>query len=83
MRELAELKDTIIPRRPAVRRLVRPLPGRLQQVSEHLYVWNNSYFLLSDDGPSWLDDRGLAGRFRAGETVVTNNAWRTELSAAA
>jgi FAD:protein FMN transferase len=40
-------------------------------------------FLLSDDGPSWLDDRGLAGRFRAGETVVANHAWRTELSAAA
>jgi FAD:protein FMN transferase len=40
-------------------------------------------FLLSDDGPSWLDDRGLAGRFRAGERVVANHAWRTELSAAA
>ena len=40
-------------------------------------------FLLSDDGPSWLDERGLAGRFRAGETVVANHAWRTELSAAA
>jgi len=40
-------------------------------------------FLLSDDGPSWLDESGLAGRFRAGETVVANHAWRTELSAAA
>jgi FAD:protein FMN transferase len=40
-------------------------------------------FLLSDDGPSWLDERGLAGRFRAGQRVVPNHAWRTELSAAA
>ena len=32
-------------------------------------------FLLSDDGPAWLDRRGLAGRFREGERVVTNRAW--------
>jgi thiamine biosynthesis lipoprotein len=33
-------------------------------------------FLHSRDGPGWLDQRGLPGRFRAGEQVVTNTAWR-------
>jgi glyoxylase-like metal-dependent hydrolase (beta-lactamase superfamily II) len=56
MRSLAELKDTIVPRRPAVRRLVRPRSGELQRVSDHLYIWNNSYFLLSDDGPVLMVD---------------------------
>jgi thiamine biosynthesis lipoprotein len=32
-------------------------------------------FLLSDDGPAWLDERGLPGRFLAGNEVVTNEAW--------
>jgi thiamine biosynthesis lipoprotein len=32
-------------------------------------------FLLSDEGPGWLDRRGLPGRFREGERVVTNRAW--------
>ena len=32
-------------------------------------------FLLSDDGPAWLDDRGLPGRFRAGGELVANEAW--------
>ena len=32
-------------------------------------------FLLSDHGPGWLDDRGLAGRFRDGEVFVENRAW--------
>jgi thiamine biosynthesis lipoprotein len=40
-------------------------------------------FLLSDDGPSWLDERGLAGRFLAGEVVVTNRTWRDSLPEAA
>ena len=37
-------------------------------------------FLLGDDGPAWLDGRGMAGRFvtREGE-VVPNGAWRGEL----
>jgi glyoxylase-like metal-dependent hydrolase (beta-lactamase superfamily II) len=56
MRRLAELKDTIVPGRPAVRRLVRPVGGSLQQVSEHLYLWNNSYFLVSDAGPVLMVD---------------------------
>jgi FAD:protein FMN transferase len=33
-------------------------------------------FLLSDDGPGWLDGRGLPGRFIVGDTIVTNAAWR-------
>ena len=32
-------------------------------------------FLLSDDGPAWLDDRGLAGRFLGDGEVVANRAW--------
>jgi thiamine biosynthesis lipoprotein len=32
-------------------------------------------FLLSDDGPAWLDERELAGRFREGEVFVENRAW--------
>ncbi len=40
-------------------------------------------FLLSDDGPGWLDERGLAGRFLAGDVVVTNRAWRERLQEAA
>ena len=32
-------------------------------------------FLLSDDGPAWLDHHGLAGRFREGDRFVTNRAW--------
>jgi FAD:protein FMN transferase len=42
-------------------------------------------FLLSKDGPGWLDARELPGRFRAGERIVTNRAWRDamEVQAAA
>jgi thiamine biosynthesis lipoprotein len=38
-------------------------------------------FLLGEDGPSWLDERGLAGRFldEAG-TEVVNEIWRRALS---
>jgi thiamine biosynthesis lipoprotein len=32
-------------------------------------------FLLSDDGPAWLDERDLAGRFRDGEVFVENRSW--------
>lgn len=32
-------------------------------------------FLLSDDGPAWLDERGLPGRFVAGGCVEPNAAW--------
>lgn len=36
-------------------------------------------FLLSEDGPAWLDDRALAGRFREGDQVVLNAAWQAAL----
>lgn len=57
---LAELKDTIVPGRPHVRRLVPPRPNVLQRVSPHLWVWNNSYFLLSDAGPVLMVDNAGA-----------------------
>ena len=53
---LAELKDSILPGRPAIQRLVRPVQNQLTQVSDHLYLWNNSYFLLSDEGPVLATD---------------------------
>jgi len=37
-------------------------------------------FLLSDEGPGWLDERGLPGRFLVGDAVVENDAWRLALS---
>jgi FAD:protein FMN transferase len=40
-------------------------------------------FLLSDDGPAWLDERGLAGRFREGEVFLENRAWNESLARAA
>jgi thiamine biosynthesis lipoprotein len=40
-------------------------------------------FLLADDGPEWLDDRGLAGRFLSGEEVVENACWRAAMDAGA
>jgi thiamine biosynthesis lipoprotein len=33
-------------------------------------------FLLSGDGPAWLDERGLPGRFRVADETVVNAAWR-------
>jgi thiamine biosynthesis lipoprotein len=37
-------------------------------------------FLLGDDGPGWLDERGMAGRFlAAGGGVVCNDAWAGSL----
>lgn len=37
-------------------------------------------FLLGDDGPDWLDARGLAGRFvRPDDTVHLNAAWQDAL----
>jgi glyoxylase-like metal-dependent hydrolase (beta-lactamase superfamily II) len=65
LRHLAELKDTICPRRPPVTRLARVHPNQLIRVSEHLYVWNNSYFLLSDGGAVMMVDNagGLPDSF--------------------
>jgi thiamine biosynthesis lipoprotein len=33
-------------------------------------------FLLGDDGPDWLDERGLPGRFLAGGRAHENAGWR-------
>jgi FAD:protein FMN transferase len=33
-------------------------------------------FLLSDDGPDWLDERGLPGRFVGDGSTVVDRAWR-------
>ena len=37
-------------------------------------------FLLSDDGPGWLDERGLPGRFLGNGAAFENDAWRLALS---
>jgi thiamine biosynthesis lipoprotein len=39
-------------------------------------------FLLSDDGPDWLEERGLPGRFLGGggSSVVANAPWREALA---
>ena len=37
-------------------------------------------FLLGTDGPEWLDERGLPGRFVAGGAPLDNRAWRRALS---
>jgi len=38
-------------------------------------------FLLDDDGPGWLDARGIPGRFVAADgTVHANDAWRHSLA---
>jgi len=40
-------------------------------------------FLLSEDGPAWLDERGLPGRFTGShDVVVTNRAWSEAMDAA-
>jgi len=37
-------------------------------------------FLLGEDGPGWLDERGMAGRFLAAEgEVVLNDVWQGEV----
>jgi hypothetical protein len=33
-------------------------------------------FLLGEDGPEWLDERGLPGRFLATGRVHENASWR-------
>jgi FAD:protein FMN transferase len=40
-------------------------------------------FLLGEDGPDWLDERGLPGCFRSGGIEVGNKAWRRALELAA
>ena len=36
-------------------------------------------FLLSSDGPDWLDERDLPGRFVGPDRIVTNETWRRAL----
>ena len=36
-------------------------------------------FLLGDDGPGWLDDRGLPGQFRENGEVLANARWRAQV----
>ena len=36
-------------------------------------------FLLGDDGPGWLDDRGLPGRFLENGEVFANGRWRARV----
>jgi thiamine biosynthesis lipoprotein len=36
-------------------------------------------FLLGDDGPGWLDDRGLPGQFRENGEVFANARWRAQV----
>ena len=38
-------------------------------------------FLLGDDGPDWLDERGLPGRFLADGRAHENASWRSGVSA--
>jgi FAD:protein FMN transferase len=37
-------------------------------------------FLLSSDGPDWLDEHDLPGRFVGPDRTVTNETWRSALS---
>ena len=37
-------------------------------------------FLLGHDGPAWLDERGVAARFVAGETILCNGCWNGSLA---
>jgi FAD:protein FMN transferase len=40
-------------------------------------------FLLSEEGPDWLDERGLAGRFLGEAAVVENRCWREAMGGGA
>jgi thiamine biosynthesis lipoprotein len=39
-------------------------------------------FLLSDDGPDWLDERRLPGRFVSDDGIVANACWREAMTPA-
>lgn len=48
----------------------------------HADVAAKAAFLLGDDGPAWLDERGMAGRFvRPDGSRVVNERWRGAVAA--
>jgi FAD:protein FMN transferase len=64
----------------------RPASSRWQEVTVagptcvHADVAAKAAFLLSDDGPDWLDARGLPGLFRGAGEVVANETWSTAMT---
>lgn len=60
----------------------RPATSRWEEVTVagpsclHADVGAKAAFLLSDDGPAWLEERGLPGRFVGEGETVFNAAWR-------
>jgi glyoxylase-like metal-dependent hydrolase (beta-lactamase superfamily II) len=56
LRTLSELKDSICPGRPAGKRLVECESDTLIEISPHLLMWNNTYFLLSETGGAMMID---------------------------
>ena len=67
----------------------RPSQTRWQQVTVSgatcvdADVAAKAAFLLGDEGPDWLDERALPGRFLcADDRVVTNRSWRESLEGA-
>jgi thiamine biosynthesis lipoprotein len=64
----------------------RPAESRWQEVTVagptcvHADVAAKAAFLLSDDGPDWLDARGLPGLFWGADEVVANESWRTAMA---
>jgi FAD:protein FMN transferase len=64
----------------------RPAASRWAEVTVagpsclHADVSAKAAFLLSADGPDWLDERGLPGRFRGTDgAIVVNARWSEEL----
>lgn len=62
-----------------------PARSRWQEVTAvgptcvHADVAAKAAFLLSDDGPDWLDERGIPALFRAELETVANSRWRESM----
>ena len=68
--------------RPAQRPAVHVAVGRGHGRSGELSggdVAAKAAFLLGDDGPGWLDDRGLPGRFLEQGELLANDRWRASV----